>query len=87
MMALVRPYGSIFSYTGGAQKSLKVNPQFFEIDQNRIGGVIHQLNKSGIGEHIYCVVCGRMTVHQMRIIRERSTLDTQLCIDIMTWFV
>jgi hypothetical protein len=22
------------------------------MDQNRIGGVIHQLNKSGIGEHI-----------------------------------
>jgi hypothetical protein len=57
------------------------------MDQNRIGGVIHQLNKSRIGEHIYCVLCGRMTVDPKRIIRERSTLDTQLLIDIMTWFV
>jgi hypothetical protein len=28
-----------------------------------------------------------MTVDQKRIIRERSTLDTQLFIDIVTWFV
>jgi hypothetical protein len=57
------------------------------MDQNRIGGVIHQLNKSGFGEHIYCVLCGRMTADQRRIVRERSKVDTQLFIDIMTWFV
>ncbi len=87
MMAPVRPYGLIFSYTGGAQKALRGNYQIFEMDQNRIGGVIHQLNKSGIREYIYCVLCGRMTVDEKRIIREWSTLDTQLFIDIMTWFV
>jgi hypothetical protein len=75
------------SYTGGAQKSLRGNYLFFEMDQNRIGGVINQLNKSGIGEHIYCLLCGRMTPDQKRIVGERSTLDTQLFIDIMTWFV
>ncbi len=42
MIAPVRPYGSIFSYTGGAQKSLRGNNHFFEMDQNRIGGVINQ---------------------------------------------
>jgi hypothetical protein len=57
------------------------------MNQNRIGGVINQLNKSGIGEHIYRVLCGRMTPNQKRIVREQSTLDTQLFIDIMTWFV
>jgi len=87
MMAPVRPYGSIFAYTGGAQKSIRGNYQFFEMDQNRIGGVIHQLNKSGFGEHIYCVLCGRMTPDQKRIVRERSKVDTQLFIVIMTWFV
>jgi hypothetical protein len=87
MIAPVRPYGSIFSYTGKAQKSLRGNYQLFEMDQNRIGGVINQLNQSGIGEHIYCVLCGRMTPDQKRIVREPSTLDTGLFIDIMTWFV
>jgi hypothetical protein len=84
MMAPVRPYGWIFSYTGRAQKSLRGNYQFFEMDQTGIGGVINQLNKSGIGEHTYCVLCGRMTPDQKRIVREWSTLDTQLFIDIMT---
>ncbi len=41
-MAPVRPYG--LSYTGGAQKSIRGNCQFFEMDQNRIGGVINQVN-------------------------------------------
>jgi hypothetical protein len=57
------------------------------MDQNRIGGVIHQLNKSGIGEHIYCILYGRMTADQKRIVRERSKVDTHLFIDIMTWLV
>jgi hypothetical protein len=53
MRAPVRPYESIFSYTGGAQKSLRGNYHFFEMDQNRIWEFINQLNKLGIGEHIY----------------------------------
>jgi hypothetical protein len=57
------------------------------MDQNRIGGVVHQLNKSGFGEHTYCVLCDRMTADQRRIVKERSKVDTQLFIDIRTWFV
>ncbi len=56
ILAPVRPYGSVFSYSGGAQKSIQGNNQFFEMDQNRLGGVMNQLNKAGIGEHIYCVL-------------------------------
>jgi hypothetical protein len=78
MMAPVRPYGSIFAHTGGAQKFIRGNYQFFEMDKNRIGGVILQLNKLGFGEHIYCVLCGRMTANQRRIVRERSKVVTQL---------
>jgi hypothetical protein len=87
MVAPIRPYGSIFSFTGGCQKCIRGNYQFFEMDQNRLGGVIHQLNKSGIGEHIYCVLCGRMTPDQRKIARQRSKVDTKLFIDIMNWFV
>jgi hypothetical protein len=32
MMAPVRPYRSIFAYTGGAQKSIRRNNQFFGMD-------------------------------------------------------
>ncbi len=38
MVALLRPYGCVFAYSGGAQKSLRGNYQLFEMDQNRVGG-------------------------------------------------
>ncbi len=87
MVAPLRPYGCVFAYSGRAQKSLKGNYQFFEMDQNRLGGVINQLNEAGIGKHIHCVMCGRMTPDQKQIVRKRSRVDTQLYIDILTWFV
>ena len=37
MVAPLRPYGCVFAYSGGAQKSLRGNCQFFEMDQNRLG--------------------------------------------------
>jgi len=87
MVAPLRPYGCVFAYSGGAQKSLRGNYQFFEMDQNRVGGVMNRLNQAGIGEHMYCVLCGRMTPDQKQIVRKRSRIDAQLYIDILTWFV
>jgi hypothetical protein len=37
MMAPVRPYGCIFAYTGGAQKSIRRNYQFFVVGWIRTG--------------------------------------------------
>jgi hypothetical protein len=49
--------------------------------------VVNQLNQAGVGKHIYCVLCGRMTPDQKQIVRKMSRVDTQLYIDILTWFV
>ena len=87
MLSPVRPYGYIFAYTGGSQKSIQGNFQFFELDHNRLGAVIAHLNQAGISEHIYVVICGRMTIEQKQIVRLRAKIDTQLFIDILTWFV
>ncbi len=76
MVAPLRLYGCVFAYSGGAQKSLRGTYQFFEMDQNRLGGVRNQLNQASIGEHIYCVLCGRMTPDQKQIVRKRSRVDT-----------
>ncbi len=84
MVAPLRPYGCVFAYLGGAQKSLRGNYQFFEMDQNTLSGVINQLNQAIIGEHVYCVLCGRMTPDQKQIVCKRSRVDTQLYIDILT---
>jgi hypothetical protein len=70
MVAPLRPYGCVFAYSGGALKSLRGNYQFFEMDQNRVGGVMNQLNQAGIGEHIYCVLCGKMTPEQKQIVSQ-----------------
>ena len=70
-----------------SKKSIAGNYQFSEMDQNRLGAVISHLNQAGIGEHIYCVLCGRMTPDQKQIVCRRAVVDTQLFIDILTWFV
>jgi hypothetical protein len=57
------------------------------MDQNRLGAVVNHLNQAGIGEHLYCVLCGRMTPNQKQIVHRRTVVDTQLFIDILTWFV
>jgi hypothetical protein len=36
MLAPVRPYGCVFACSGGSQKSITGNYQFFEMDQNRL---------------------------------------------------
>lgn len=87
MLAPIRPYGYIFSYSGGSQKSIRGNYQFFEMDHDRLGAVVNQLNQAGFGEHIYVVLCGRMTLKQKNIIRTRATINTQLFIDLLTWFI
>ena len=87
MAAPIRPYGCVFAFSGGAQKSLRGNYQFFEMDHNRLGGVMNHLNQQGISEHIYCVLCGRMTPDQKQIVRSRAKVDTQLFIDVMAWFI
>ncbi len=57
------------------------------MDHNRLGGVMNQLNQQGIGEHMYCVLCGIMSPDQKQIVCKRSKVDTQLFIDVMTWFI
>ncbi len=78
MLVPVRPYGCVFSYYGGAQKSIKGKCQSFEMDQNRIGGVMHQLNKSRFGDNIYCVLCGRMTPDQKKCQRKIQSQHTNV---------
>ena len=86
MLAPTRAYGCVFAYTG-SQQSVMGHYQFFEMDQSRIGGVMHHLNATGIGRNIFCVLCGRMTPSQKKVAREQAHLDTQLYLDLLTWFI
>jgi hypothetical protein len=64
MSAPVRLYGAVFAIFGGAQQSIHGNYQYFEMDQNCLGGVMNQLNQADLGKHIHCVLCKRMTPTQ-----------------------
>jgi hypothetical protein len=57
------------------------------MDQNRLGAVINHLYQADISKHIYPVLCGRMTPDQKQIVCRRAVVNTQLFIDILTWFV
>jgi hypothetical protein len=52
MVAPLRPYGCVFDYSGGAQKSLRGNYQFFEMDQNRLG--VNSIKQALASIHIVC---------------------------------
>jgi hypothetical protein len=56
MVAPLRPYGCVFAYLGGAQKSVRGNYQFFEMDQNKVVGVINSSIKQALAS-IYNVFC------------------------------
>ena len=83
----VRPHGYVFAYSGGSQSSIQGHFSFFEMDQSHMGGVMNYFQHTGANPNIYCVLCGRMTPNQKRIVRERSLLDTSMYIALVTWFI
>ncbi len=68
MSAPVGPYGAVFAFFGGAHQFIRGNYQYFEMDQNRLGGVMNQLNQADLGKHICDVLCGKMTPNQKQIV-------------------
>ena len=86
MIAVVRPFGYVFSYTANAFNSIKGHITFFDMDQQYVGGVINyfrQIRKS----NVFCVLCGRMTPTQKEAVRKRSVLDTGDYLNLLSWFI
>jgi len=88
LLAPVRPYGFVFAYTGGHQKSVKGHFAFFETDQSRIGGALNHMRKElGVANNMYVMLCGRMTPQQRQVVQRRVTLDSEEYFDILHWFI
>ena len=69
ILAAVRPYGYVFAYSGGAQKSISGHYAFFETDQSRVGGAInHMHDELGVSQNMYIMLCGRMAPAQRQVI-------------------
>jgi hypothetical protein len=83
-----RPFGYVFSYVGGAQKSIKGHFSIFGVDQSHVGGVLKKYNSMGnTTKNIFVVLCGRMTPQQKGIVRRQAEMDTDFFLDLLTWFV
>ena len=82
-----RPFGYVFSYIGGAQKSIKGHFSIFAVDQSHVGGVLKKYRNIGnTHKNIFVVLCGRMTPQQKGIVRRQAEMDTDLFLDLLTWF-
>ena len=86
-MSTQRSHGYVFAFTGGAHKSVAGNFTFFETDQQHMGSVVNQYRSTGANDHLLCVMCGRFTPEQRQIARRQAVLDTNLYINLMTWYI
>ena len=83
----VRPFGYVHAFTAGNQKSIKGHFSMFNLDQSHVGGALHKYHSTGEGKNIYVVLCGRMTHEQKAIVRRQAEVDTDLFMDLLTWFI
>jgi len=87
MLTLNRAFGYVFSWTGGSHKSVMGHYSFFEMSQMHAGAVATHYIQTGANPTIYAVMCGRMTPTQKQIVRERSVINVEVYLALLTWFI
>ena len=84
----VRPFGRVFAYHGGKQKSIKGHFSLFSVDQSHVGGVINKYRSiDNAAKNIFVVLCGRMTPGQKEVIRREAELDADIFLHLLNWFI
>ena len=84
----VRPFGRVFAFHGGKQKSIKGHFSLFSVDQSHVGGVINKYRQiDNAHKNIYIVLCGRMTPGQKALVQREAQLDTDVFLSLLHWFV
>ena len=73
-----RPYGYCFAYSGGAHKSLRGHFFFYKTDLEAVGATMHDIQRTHDNPQIYAVLCGRMTLKQKEIARQKAEIDTRV---------
>ena len=87
LLAPVRPFAYLFAYSAGAHKSIRGHFSFFEVDLTHVGSVMNHFLKTGANPLVYVVLCGRMTLAQKQIVKDRAKLDTEVTMKVLKWFV
>ena len=84
----VRPFGRVFAFHGGKQKSVKGHFSLFSVDQSHVGGVINKYRRiDNAHKNIFVVLCGRMTPDQKQLVRREAELNTDVFISLLNWFI
>ena len=87
MVARVRIFGNVFSYSAGAHKAIKGHHTFFVNDPEHVGKSFDFMMKSGLQPDIYVMICGRVTPGQRDIIRRRCTINADDYISLLNWLI
>ena len=57
---------------------------FYETNLEAVGGAMHAIQQKHTNPQIYVVLCGRMTLKQKEIARQRAQIDTQMLTALLT---
>ena len=87
-LAPVRPWGCVLGHTGGKHKSIMGHYSFFETNLSHVcASLNHKEIERRCGNHVYSMICGRMTLKQKQIVEQRSVIDVDKYTALLNWFV
>jgi len=82
----VQPFLIHSCYTAGSQKTIKGHFSLSSVDQSHVGGALNKYRSTTDGKNIYAVLCSRMTPALRNIVQSHAEMDTDLFMDLLTWF-
>ena len=87
MIAPVRPFIHVVSYSAGQSKTMKGTVTFFQNELTHTGSVLQHYLETGANSNVYCVMCGRFTPNQREIVAKRMKLDIDVFQRVVKWFI
>jgi hypothetical protein len=87
MIAPVRPFMHIVSYSGGQHRTIKGSVTFFQNNVAHTGAVLQNYLRTGANPNVYCVMCGRFTPEQREIVRRKMMLNITVFKELVKWYI
>ena len=87
VVARVRIFANVYSYSAGAHKAIQGHHVFFVNDPEHVGKSFDFMLRSGVQPDIYVMICGRVTPGQREIIRRRCSINANSYMSVLTWLI
>ena len=85
LVSLARLDKHVFTFYGGAHKSMRGWHNLYENDVEHIAGVLQQLEQFQAGNLVACVLQGPFTSFQLNKVREQTTVRPGVVLQAMWW--